>query len=58
MTTFDAYYFPVGEGTTIISPQTNPNITFASAGVPEPASFGLSALGLAAFALVVPARRR
>jgi hypothetical protein len=56
MTIFDAYYFPVGQGTPIESPQTNPTITIASAGVPEPSSFYLSMLGMAALAFAVGRR--
>jgi hypothetical protein len=58
MTIFDAYYFPVGQGTPIESAQSNPSITIASAGVPEPSSFYLSAIGLAGFAVYRARRRR
>jgi hypothetical protein len=57
MTIFNAYYFPVGQGTPIESAQTNPTIGIVSAGVPEPSSFYLSILGLAALALVIARRR-
>jgi hypothetical protein len=56
MTTFDAYYFPEGQGTPIDSAQTNPTVTVAPA-VPEPSSFYLSMLAMAALALVVARRR-
>ena len=45
---FNAYYFPVGQGTPIESPQTNMNVTLASVTAPEPSSFYLSIIGLTA----------
>ena len=50
-TVFNAYYFPVGQGTPIESPQTNLNVIVASTAAPEASSFYLSALGIAAFGL-------
>ena len=57
MTIFDAYYFPVGQGTPVESPQSNPTITIAPAGVPEPSSLYLSMLGMAGLAVAVARRR-
>jgi len=57
-TVFNAYYFPVGKGTPIESPQTNLTVTVASTGVPEPSSFYLSALGMAGFVLYHGRRNR
>jgi hypothetical protein len=57
-TVFNAYYFPVGQGVPIESGQSNLNVTVASTGAPEPSSFYLSALGIAAFALYQGRRNR
>jgi hypothetical protein len=55
-TVFDAYYFPVGQGTTIESPQTNIPVTI-SAATPEPSSVLLSLLGLVALSLLAVKRQ-
>ena len=56
-TAFDAYYFPLGVGTPIESPQTNANVS-VSAATPEPSSVFLSLIGLAGLSLFAAARRR
>jgi hypothetical protein len=56
-TQFNAYYFPVGQGTPIESPQTNTNVT-VSAATPEPSSVLLSLIGFAALGVCAVARQR
>jgi hypothetical protein len=55
---FNAYYFPVGQGTPIESPQTNMDVTLASVTAPEPSSFYLSFIGLTALFFSVAACQR
>jgi hypothetical protein len=59
-TGFNAYYFPQGQGTSVISPQSNIafNIVADPIGTPVPSSLYLALIGLTALTFYLTARRR